>query len=109
MAYLFVLVIAAAAGLAVAFSTLRTGAAVPVAQVPSDAWTRSYEPAASLETEASAAPGAGSHARQPLPTDPTTHTKVVGVLGLAIAVLVAAGAIVGLFYAGVVVIKRAFA
>ena len=108
MAYLFVLVIAAAAGVAVGFSTLRTGT-LGIAQAPSGTWTRGYDPEDEEPVPAAEPdPAVGSRARQPLPTDPTTHTMVVGALGLAIAVLVAAGAIVGMFYAGVMALKRAF-
>ncbi len=106
MLYLLVLVIAAAAGLAVAFSTLRTGTE-SVANGPSAAWTRPYESARDTATEPYGPAETGAHSRQPLPTDPTTHTRLVGAVGLAIAVLVAAGAIVGVFYVGVMAIKHA--
>lgn len=106
MLYLLVLVIAAAAGAAVAFSTLRTGTET-VAHGPSAAWTRQYESSPEPTGDPLDPAVAGAQSRQPLPTDPTTHTKVVGALGLAIAVLVAAGAIVGVFYIGVMAIKHA--
>jgi hypothetical protein len=104
--YLLVLVIAAAAGAAVAFSTLRTGTET-VGNGPSAAWTRRYESSPDPTTEPHSPAVTGAHSGQPLPTDPTTHTKVVGAVGLAIAVLVAAGAIVGVFYIGVMAIKHA--
>jgi len=104
--YLLVLVIAAAAGGAVAFSTLRTGTET-AAHGPSATWTRRYESATDPATEPRGSAETGAHSRQQLPTDPTTHTRLVGAVGLAIAVLVAAGAIVGVFYVGVMAIKHA--
>jgi len=103
MPYVLVLLVAAAAGGGVAVATLRRGA---VADANPEAWTKGYE-------ESEDAPGGGgpTQARGPsrsLPSAPTWQTRLTGIVGLLIAVLVGAGLIVGVCFAAWAALRRAF-
>jgi hypothetical protein len=109
VAYVLVLLLAAAAGAAVGVATLRTGERAPRASQGS--WTRSYEPPAPEVAASIAVPSSAtgtSAAQTPLPTDPTAQSRIIGVLGLIVVCLVAAGAIVGSLYAAFLAVKGIF-
>ena len=89
MPYVFVLLVAAAAGGGVAFATLRHG---DVAESSPRTWTKGYEEPEDVPPEEA---GAAGQPRKPLPSTPTAQTRVTGVVGLLIVVLVAAGVIAG--------------
>jgi len=108
VAYLLVLVLAAAAGAAVGVATFRMG------RTPSPraaTWTQTYEapaaPSGAAEVQ-SPTHAVSSGRRQPLPTDPTTRSRIAGVLGLLIACFVAAGAIVAALYAVYLAVRSLF-
>jgi hypothetical protein len=89
MPYVLVLLVAAAAGGGVALATLRRG---DVSETGPRSWTKGYEePEEVLPGEEAGAPDR----RKPLPSIPTVQTRVTGVVGLLIVVLVAAGVIAG--------------
>jgi len=90
MPYLLVLLVAAAAGGGVAFATLRRG---DVAETSPQTWTKGYEEAQDEPAEEEV--DAAGRRRKPLPSAPTLETRVTGVAGLLIVVLVAAGLIAG--------------
>jgi hypothetical protein len=109
VAYVLVLLLALAAGAAVGVATLRTGERVPDAR--RGTWTRAYEPASpeaasSVEGVPRSVEQAG--VREPLPTDPTMQSRIIGVLGLIVVCLVAAGAIVGSLYVAFLAAKGLF-
>ena len=90
MPYVLVLLVAAAAGGGVALATLRSG---DVAGTDPKTWTKGYEePDGDLPQEDV---GATGQPRKPLPSTPTAQTRLTGVVGLLIVVLVAAGLIAG--------------
>jgi hypothetical protein len=103
MPYLLVFLIAAAAGSGVAVATLRRG---EVADATPKDWNKGYEE----PEEASADEGAREpHGRKrPLPSAPTWQTRLTGIVGLLIAVLVGAGLIVGVCFAAWSALRRAF-
>jgi len=103
MPYLLVFLIAAAAGSGVAVATLRRGEVVEAA--PKD-WNKGYEEPVE-EPADDAATGPRGHKR-PLPSAPTWQTRLTGIVGLLIAVLVGAGLIVGACFAAWSVLRRAF-
>ncbi|MDP9184774.1 MAG: hypothetical protein M3O29_03780 [Actinomycetota bacterium] len=91
MLYVIVLVVAMAAGGSVAASTLRTGR---IAAASPETWTKPYrEDDAPEGTDAPT-----SSRRRPLPSAPTTHTRVVGAAGLMGVVAAGAGTIALLAY-----------
>ena len=90
MPYVLVLLVAAAAGGGVALATLRRG---DVSETSPRAWTKGYEEPEDVQPEEEA--GATGQPRKPLPSTPTAQTRVTGVVGLLIVVLVAAGVIAG--------------
>ena len=107
MPYLLVLLVAAASGAGVAAYTVRQGR---TAAVSPETWTKTYE-----DTPAAPPPAAGTedattpHRRaQALPSAPTWQTRLTGVAGLLIAVLLAAGLIVAGFYSAWLALKRMF-
>jgi len=110
MAYILVLLLAAAAGTAVGIATFRTGQS-PRARP--DTWTQTYEaPAPVAGSPSEPQPPATempTGRRPPLPGDPTTRSRIGGVLGLLIACLVAAAAIVAALYAVYLALRGAFA
>jgi hypothetical protein len=106
MAYVLVLLLAAAAGAAVGVATLRTGGAT-LARPGTWTATEVEAPAAVGEPVGTVEPVEPA-GRRPLPTDPTWQTRIVGVLGLLVACLVGAGLIVAAFYTMFLVAKRAF-
>ena len=109
MAYVLVLLVAAAAGAAVGIATLRTGG---VRLAHRETWSGTYtqeRPTAAPEAAVATGPESASAAgRRPLPTDPTWQTRVTGVLGLLVTCLVGAGLIVAALYATFLAVKRAF-
>ena len=102
MPYLFVLLVAAAAGGGVGVATLLRGG---TAEANPEAWTKGYE--ASEETPADETTPTG-HRSRPLPSAPTWQTRVTGIVGLLIAVLLGAGIIVGICFASWAALRRAF-
>ena len=78
------------AGGGVALATLRRG---DVSETSPRAWTKGYEEPEDVQPEEEA--GATGQPRKPLPSTPTAQTRVTGVVGLLIVVLVAAGVIAG--------------
>lgn len=103
MPYVLVFLVAAAAGGGVAVATLRRGA---VADANPGAWTKGYE-----GPEEAPADGGSTQARgrsRSLPSAPTWQTRLTGIVGLLIAVLVGAGLIVGVCFAAWAAIRRAF-
>ena len=94
MPYVLVLLIAAAAGGGVAVATLRRGA---VADANPEAWTKGYE--TSEEAPAGGVPTQAPGRSRSLPSAPTWQTRLTGIVGLLIAVLVGAGLIVGVCFA----------
>jgi len=103
MPYALVLLVAAAAGGGVAVATLRRGA---VADTNPQAWTTGYE-----ESEEVPADGGTTQARErsrSLPSAPTWQTRLTGIVGLLIAVLIGAGLIVGACFATWALLRRAF-
>ena len=90
MPYVLVLLVAAAAGGGVAFATLRRGEA---AETSPRTWTKGYEEPEDVQPEENA--GVTGRPRKPLPSTPTAQTRLTGVVGLLIVVLVAAGVIAG--------------
>jgi hypothetical protein len=107
MAYVLVLLLAAAAGAAVGIATLRTGG---VRLAHPETWSATYAqdrpaPDAAVVTGPESGSAAG---HRPLPTDPTWQTRVTGVLGLLVACLVGAGLVVAALYATFLAVKRAF-
>jgi len=103
MPYLFVLLIAAAAGGGVAVATLRRGEVAET--VPND-WNKGYEESEEEPADAEVAETGGR--RRPLPSAPTWQTRLTGIVGLLIAVLVGAGLIVGVCLAAWTALRRAF-
>jgi hypothetical protein len=103
MAYVLVLLLAVAAGAAVGVATYRTGMQP---RSNAAAWSRPYEEDAPRSQPA--ARPAEPAARTPLPDDPTTHTRVVGVLGLLAVCVLAAGAIVGALFAAYLAVRGMF-
>ena len=104
MPYLLVLLIATAAGGGVAAATLRRGAAAE-ASGP-ETWTKGYEGPEEPPTDGGVAETGGR--KRPLPSAPTWQTRLTGIVGLLIAVLVGAGLIVGACYALWAALRRAF-
>ena len=97
MPYLLVLIVAAAAGSGAAAFTLRHGR---VAETRPEAWTKGYEaPDPSAAAGAPDADDRSSGGRRGLPSAPTWQTRLTGIVGLLIAVLVGAGLIVGACFA----------
>lgn len=90
MPYLLVLLVAAAAGGGVAFATLRRG---DVSETSPQTWTKGYEELGDVAPQEGV--GATGQPRKPLPSTPTMQTRLTGVVGLLIVVLVAAGLIAG--------------
>jgi hypothetical protein len=90
MLYVIVLVVAVAAGGSVAASTLRTGR---IAAANPETWTKPYR-----EDDAPERTDASTSSRRPLPSAPTTHTRVVGAAGLVGVVAAGAGTIALLAY-----------
>ena len=86
MPYLLVLLVAAAAGGGVAFATLRRG---DVSETSPQTWTKGYEEPGDARQRRAC--GATGRPRKPLPSTPTMQTRLSGVVGLLIVVLVAAG------------------
>ena len=108
MAYVLVLVLAAAAGAAVGIATLRTGG---VRLAHPETWSATYVEEESAASEAAVAIGpepAAPMGHRPLPSDPTWQTRVTGVLGLLVACMAGAGLIVAACYAMFLAVKRAF-
>jgi hypothetical protein len=108
VAYVLVLLLAAAAGAAVGIATLRTGG---VRLAHPETWSATYaqeRPAAAEAAVATGPESASAAGRRPLPTDPTWQTRVTGVLGLLVACLVGAGLVVAALYATFLAVKRAF-
>ena len=103
MPYVLVVLIAAAAGGSVAVATLRRGAA---AEANPEAWTKGYEEPEGTPASDEPAP-TGRHPRQ-LPSAPTWQTRLTGIVGLLIAVLIGAGLIVGACFAAWSALRRAF-
>lgn len=104
MAYLLVLVLAAAAGAAVGVATYRDGSRP---RSDPSTWSRGYE----AEPETAPAPATSERATtaaRSLPDDPTTQSRVIGALGLLVVCLVAAGAIVGALFAAYLAVRGAF-
>lgn len=102
MPYALVFLVAAIAGGAVATSTLRRGRFTSTGP---EAWTQPYR-----EEEAAPPPEepATTARRRPLPSAPTAQTRVIGLVGLLIAVLIGAGSIALLSYGAWTTLKRAF-
>jgi hypothetical protein len=90
MSYVLVLLVAAATGGGVALATLRRG---EIAETGPQTWTKGYEESENDQPEEDV--GATGQPRKPLPSSPTVQTRVTGVVGLLIVVLVAAGVIAG--------------
>ena len=112
MPYLLVLLVATASGAAVAAYTIRHGASI---RAQPETWTAQYEPpepaSDPVEAPTPAPVDDGVARRRPradLPSEPTTQTRLTGIVGLLIAVLVGAGAIVVASYALWLALKRAF-
>jgi hypothetical protein len=111
MAYVLVLLLAAAAGVAVGVATYRTG------QVPASgptSWSSTYEPA-TLEADTPTGSQAQADERNEidptqaaLPGDPNARSRLVGALGLLVVILLAAGAVVGVLYVGYLSVKGVF-
>ena len=102
MPYLLVFLIAAAAGSGVAVATLRRG---EVSAAKPETWTKGYEGSEEVATEPEVVePG---H-RKPLPSAPTWQTRLTGIVGLLIAVLLGAGVIVGACFALWSALRRVF-
>ena len=87
MAYVTVITLAAAAGGAVAAITLYQGRPRP--------------------TEAAGGPPAGQGAARGLPSAPTMQTRVIGALGLLVAMLAGAGLIALLCFLAYAAVKHA--
>ena len=104
MPYLFVLLIAAAAGGGVAVATMRRG---EIAAASLETWTKGYE-GPDEEEPAEHEVAETGHPRKPLPSAPTWQTRLTGIVGLLIAVLVGAGLIVGACLAIWAALRRAF-
>ena len=83
--FLVVLVATVAGGAVAAYTVLHDGAA----EASPETWTKGYEEPVE---EATDAPG---QRRRPLPSAPTWQTRLTGIVGLLIAVLIGAGLIVG--------------
>jgi hypothetical protein len=98
MRYVLVLLVATAAGVAVAWVTLR---AARVADANPEAWTEPYREGATGSAEERTAAG-----RSLPPSAPTPHTRKVGAAGLLGAILVGAGAIALLSLLGWTMLKR---
>jgi hypothetical protein len=90
MPYVLVFLVAAAAGGGVALATLRRG---DVSETDPKTWTKGYEEPGGIRPEENM--GATGQPRKPLPSTPTMQTRLTGVVGLLIVVLVAAGLIAG--------------
>jgi len=105
VSYVVVLVLAAAAGAAVGVATLRTGREPATRR---EAWTQTYEPPAAPAQGARRSSATEITERAPLPGDPTTRSRIVGVLGLVVVCLAAAAAIVGGLYAAYVTVRGMF-
>ena len=105
MSYVVVLLLAAAAGAAVGVATLRTGREPQARQ---EAWTQTYEPPAVAAEGVQRSSATETAGRTPLPGDPTTRSRVVGVLGLVVVCLAAAAAIVGGLFAAYVTVRGMF-
>lgn len=100
MPYLLVLVVATAAGVAVAMLTIR---AARVASANPEAWTEPYR-----EGETRPAEGPTPAGRSLPPSVPTPHTRAVGAAGLIGSILVGAGAIAFLMFLAWTMLKRFF-
>jgi hypothetical protein len=114
MPYLLVLVAAVVSGLAVAGYTLRRGG---VAASSPQAWTQvAVEPATEppaaggqeAEVGGSTAAGRRRATQTELPSAPTLQTRLTGIVGLLIAILVGAGIIAAGFYVLWETLSRAF-
>jgi hypothetical protein len=100
MPYALVLIVATAAGVAVAMLTIR---AARVAAANPEAWTEPYREGATTPAEE------GTPASRSLPPSvPTPHTRAVGAAGLIGTILVGAGAIALLSFLGWTMLKRLF-
>ncbi|MEP6758198.1 MAG: hypothetical protein ABJB55_03290 [Actinomycetota bacterium] len=102
MPYVFVVLVAAVAGCGAAYSVVRgraTGA-------NPETWTKGYQEPA-LDADANEPLDASGRRRRPLPSAPTWQTRLTGVVGLLIAVLVGAGLIVGACLAVWTALRRA--
>ena len=106
MPYLFVLLIAAAAGGGVVVATLRRGEVAET--IPRD-WNKGYEESGEAPADAEAEVPETGGRRRALPSAPTWQTRLTGIVGLLIAVLVGAGLIVGVCFAAWAALRRAFA
>jgi hypothetical protein len=103
MPYLLVFLIAAAAGGGVAVATLRRG---DVAEPVSQDWNKGYEESEPVPADDAATETSGR--KRALPSAPTWQTRLTGIVGLLIAVLVGAGLIVGVCFAAWAALRRAF-
>lgn len=90
MPYLLVLLVAAAAGGGVALATLRRG---DISESKPQSWTKGYEEPGDVQPQEGVS--ATGQPRKPLPSAPTMQTRLTGIVGLLIVVLVAAGLIAG--------------
>jgi hypothetical protein len=86
--FLVVLVAAVAGGAVAAYTVMHEGAT----EASPETWTKGYEEEAAERDEATDASG---HRRRALPSAPTWQTRLTGIVGLLIAVLIGAGLIVG--------------
>lgn len=100
MSYFIVFLVAAAAGLAVGFITLRQGRVAPADPAT---WTQTYREHPSAE-----GPSPVATSKRPLPPDPNPRTRKIGAAGLAGVVLGAAGMIALFAYVVWTVIKGIF-
>jgi hypothetical protein len=105
VSYFVVFLVAAAAGLAVGFLTLRQGRIAPAKP---EAWTGTYGDRGGDEHPAGDPTTREGRWRRRLPPDPNPHTRKIGAAGLTAVVLGAAGAIALFAYLVWTVLKGVF-